>query len=190
MKVMVETSRLILRQWKSEDALPFYHLNSDAEVMRYFPQCLSREQSDAVIKRLTDMIDEKDWGFWAAERKDNGEFIGFVGLLAQSEQSEIPFTPFVEIGWRLSRANWGAGFASEAALGALSYAFCQIGVEAVYAFTALDNQPSRKVMERIGMQNTGRDFNHPKLESGHPLQRHCLYRISLNEWKKQTGDKQ
>jgi len=189
MKAIIETSRLILRQWKSEDALPFYQLNSDPQVMRYFPECLTRERSDAVIDRLTSMIDENGWGFWAVERKDNAEFIGFVGLLAQPEQSDIPFTPFVEIGWRLSRSSWGMGFATEAAQGALSYAFCHLGVDAVYSFTVLENLPSRKVMERIGMQNTGRDFNHPKLEAGHPLERHCLYKISLTDWKELTGGK-
>lgn len=182
MTVYLDTSRLQLRQWKESDLEPFYQLNSDEEVMRYFPDVLSKSRSDAVVARLSEMIDEKGWGFWAVEIKQTGEFIGFVGLLAQ-QKSAIPNSPLVEIGWRLAKSHWGKGYATEAAQASLKYAFETLSLSDVYSFTVLDNAPSRHVMSRIGMTNTEQDFDHPMLEDGHPLQRHCLYKITSEQWR-------
>lgn len=181
----IETERLRLRQWKDSDRRPFHQLNNDSEVMRYFPDVLSKSQSDAVISRLSDLIDQKGWGFWAVELKDSGEFIGFVGLLAQGE-SVIPNTPFIEIGWRLDAAFWGKGYATEAARASLEFAFTNLNVAEVYSFTVLDNLPSRQVMSRIGMADTGQNFNHPKIAAGHSLERHCLYKITYQRWCEQV----
>lgn len=128
------------------------------------------------------LIAERGWGFWAVEIKATGQFIGFVGLHYQDENSGIPHAPFVEIGWRLDAEFWGVGYAPEAAEKALEFAFTTLNCAKVYAFTALPNLPSLRVMQKLGMENTGQDFNHPKLESGHPLERHCLYRMTKQKW--------
>ncbi len=177
----IETPRLILRQWQASDLEPFHQLNRDPNVMRYFPAILSKQESDSIAERLTLIIEKTGWGFWAVELKETNEFIGFVGLLSQDE-SGIPETPFVEIGWRLSYAYWGKGYASEAAHACLKFAFEQLNLDAVYAFTALPNKPSRKVMERLEMHNIKHDFDHPSLAKGHVLERHCLYKITSNQW--------
>ncbi len=91
----------------------------------------------------------------------------------------------VEIGWRIDADHWGQGYAPEAAQAALSYGFNQLELEQIYSFTALSNLPSQRVMSKIGMQNTDEVFDHPKLPQGHPLQRHCLYSITRQQW--QTG---
>lgn len=179
---MLETQRLLLRQWKESDLLPYSQLNANADVMRYFPSVLSQAQSDAQVERLRQIIDNNGWGFWAVELKETGQFIGFVGLHRQEQNSGIPNAPLVEIGWRLDEPFWRKGYASEAANAALNYAFTQLGVACVYAFTALPNQPSQQVMKKIGMINTNHDFDHPKIEKGHPLERHCLYRITQQQW--------
>lgn len=173
---MITTERLQLRQWKDSDAQPFCDLNADPDVMRYFPACYSREETLAHIQAMIDSINQKKFGFWAAELRETGEFIGFIGLWHQP-LSTIPNTPFIEIGWRLAKCHWGKGLAPEGAMAALGYAFDQLAWPTVYAFTALPNQPSRRVMEKIGMTNTHQDFDHPRLPDNHPLQRHCLYAI-------------
>lgn len=174
----MESERLILRQWQDSDLKPFADLNADPEVMRYFPNCLSRVESDALAKYLQQMITERGWGFWAVELKTTHQFIGFVGLNSQDAQSGIPHVPLVEIGWRLAHSYWGQGYATEAAKLVLNYAFNTLKLTEVYAFTALINQASQRVMQRLGMSNMHADFNHPKVEKGHVLERHCLYKIS------------
>jgi RimJ/RimL family protein N-acetyltransferase len=96
---------------------------------------------------------------------------------------EAPFTPCVEIGWRLARAHWGRGYATEAARAALGHAFGPLGLGEVVAFTVPANVPSRAVMTRLGMTRTpADDFDHPLLPEGHPLRRHVLYRIARADW--------
>jgi ribosomal-protein-alanine N-acetyltransferase len=90
---------------------------------------------------------------------------------------EAHFTPAVEVGWRLARSAWGKGYATEAARAALTFGFEQVGLEEIVAFTAVGNQRSRAVMERLGMSHApADDFDHPGIPAGHPLRRHVLYR--------------
>ena len=99
---MIEAPRLILRQWRKEDRAPFAALNADRRVMAYFPKRLERAESDAMAARIAAFIAANGFGFWAAERKEDGALLGFVGLNAPSW--EAPFTPCIEIGWRLAHA--------------------------------------------------------------------------------------
>ena len=179
----METERLILRQWRDTDIPPFARLNADLAVMRFFPALLSADESAAIAQRMRGIISEKGWGFWAVELKSCHEFIGFVGLHEQPVESGIPHAPLVEIGWRIAAQHWGRGYAPEAGKVALDYAFAVLFLDEVYAFTAVPNEPSKRVMQKIGMQDTGQQFNHPKLPPGHDLERHCLYRISRERWR-------
>jgi RimJ/RimL family protein N-acetyltransferase len=89
-----------------------------------------------------------------------------------------PFTPCVEIGWRLARAHWGRGYAQEAAAAALDHGFGVLGLDEIVSFTVPANHRSRAVMERLGMRRSAADdFDHPRVPPGHPLRRHVLYRI-------------
>ncbi|MDQ8936872.1 GNAT family N-acetyltransferase [Acinetobacter rudis] len=170
----IETSRLILRQWRVQDHQPFIEMGLDPQVMRYFPNNLNETQSLKFIATVTSIIQQQGWGFWAVELKATGQFIGFVGLHHQPSQFE--FSPCVEIGWRLARAFWQQGYATEAAQAALKYAFETLQLEKVVAFTAKLNSPSEAVMQKIGMHKVD-EFNHPKLPMQHPLQLHVLYEI-------------
>jgi RimJ/RimL family protein N-acetyltransferase len=106
-----------------------------------------------------------------------GPFIGFVGLSVP--RFTAPFTPCVEIGWRLSREHWGNGYASEAASACLHFGFEKLTLKQIVAFTVPINKRSIGVMERIGMsRNPADDFDHPNLPLGDPLQRHVLYRLN------------
>lgn len=169
------TRRLVLRRWRDADREPFAALNADAEVMRHFPARLSREESDVLIERIKGHFDEHGFGLWALEVAGGPAFVGFVGLWRVS--FEAPFTPAVEIGWRLSREAWGQGYATEAAAAALAHGFERLGLREIVSYTVPANLRSRRVMERIGMQrDEGGDFDHPRLDPGHPLRRHVLYR--------------
>jgi len=172
--IEIGTPRLLLRAWRDSDRMPFHALNTDPRVMEFFPSVLSRDQSDAMAERCQHLIAEHGWGFWAVETRREQEFIGFIGLHPQPHA--LPFSPCVEIGWRLAHAHWGRGYAGEGALAALKTGFERLGFDEIVSFTALTNQRSRAVMERIGMRSIG-TFDHPALAAGHPLRRHCLYRI-------------
>lgn len=180
----IDTPRLRLRQWRAADRAPFAALNADPRVMEHFPSTLDRAASDAIAGRCEAHIAERGWGFWAAERQDSGDFIGFVGLNVPT--AALPFAPCVEIGWRLAHSAWGQGLASEAARAALSAGFGTLGLSEIVSFTALSNRRSQAVMERLGMRRTAEDFDHPVLPEGHPLRRHCLYRLDAEAWHATT----
>lgn len=180
-----DTARLRLRQWREGDLKPFADLNADPGVMAHFPAALERPASDALALRCQALIAERGWGFWAAELKEDGQFIGFVGL--HTPIAELPFSPCVEVGWRLARAHWGRGLASEAARGALKLGFEKLGLAEIVSFTAVGNLRSRAVMERIGMRRTDENFDHPAVPSGSPLRAHCLYRLDRDRWQEQPG---
>ena len=179
-EIELETQRLLLRQWQTHDLVPFARMSCDPLVMRYFPSLLSKPESDALAAKAKGLIAEKGWGFWAVELKSSHEFIGFVGLHYQEDT--IPNTPFIEVGWRLDKAFWGKGYAPEAANAALNFAFKTLEQTEVYAFTTLTNQPSQRVMEKLGMVNQAQNFSHPKLPPTHPLAPHCLYKITRQQW--------
>lgn len=180
-----DTPRLRLRQWRDDDLTPFAALNAAPDVMAHFPAPLQRQESDALARRCQALIAERGWGFWAAELEESGAFIGFVGLHAPL--AELPFAPCVEVGWRLARAHWGRGLASEAARAALKVGFERLGLAEIVSFTAIGNLRSRAVMERIGMRRTNEDFDHPAVPSGSPLRAHCLYRLDRESWQQQPG---
>lgn len=176
------TERLLLRQWREADLAPFAALNADPRVMEFFPRPLDRAESDALAARLSAFIRERGFGFWAAERKADGAFLGFVGLNAPAWTA--PFTPCVEIGWRLARACWGQGYATEAARAALAFGFATLGLAEIVAFTVPGNRRSRAVMERLGMhRDPAADFEHPAVPEGHALRRHVLYRLTRSAWR-------
>jgi ribosomal-protein-alanine N-acetyltransferase len=177
----LETERLLLRQWREQDLPVFAELNSDLEVMEYFPKPLNREESDAIAQKCESLISERGWGFWATEIKDSGEFIGFVGL--HKPKATLPFSPCVEIGWRLLKKYWGNGYASEAAREALKYSFEILCLNEVVSFTTVSNFRSQAVMERLGLHNTHQNFEHPDLPKGHALSKHVLYKITKSEWQ-------
>ena len=177
----LSTSRLSLRQWRASDREPFFRLNADPAVMEFLGGCLERPESDALAQQLEAEIAHQGWGLWAVEARASGAYVGFVGLRAPS--FEAHFTPCVEIGWRLARASWGQGFATEAGRECLRFAFETLALPEVVSFTVPANQRSRAVMERLGLLRvTGGDFDHPRLPSGHPLRRHVLYRLRRAQW--------
>jgi RimJ/RimL family protein N-acetyltransferase len=171
------TQRLVMRPWKDEDLSAFAAMNDDADVMAFMPKRLSREESDALALRIREQIDTAGWGLWALEVTGIARFAGFVGLSVP--RFEAHFTPCVEIGWRLPKAHWGKGYATEAGRAAVAYGFETLRLAEIVSFTTEGNWRSRAVMDRLGMRHDSRDdFNHPNLDAGHPLRRHVLYRLA------------
>ncbi len=181
---MLKTERLILRQWRQEDLEAFALLNSDPRVREFFSGVLSRQESDASVKLMSDHIQRCGWGFWAASLIQTDQFIGFIGLEDVHFSAHFnKLSPAVEIGWRLAFDHWGKGYATEGALAALQYGFEKLNLNEIVSFTAVNNTRSRHVMEKIGMQRDPLgDFDHPKLPIDCPIKRQVLYRLKSCEW--------
>jgi ribosomal-protein-alanine N-acetyltransferase len=172
---VIETPRMILRPWREEDLAPYAALNADPEVRRYWPTTLSREESDAQATGLQKHIEGHSFGFWAAEVPGVAPFIGFVGLLHVGP--DLPFGPAVEAGWRLARAYWGYGYATEGARAARADGFGRLGLSEIVAYAVAVNSPSRRVMERVGMtHDPADDFDRKDRKPDDPLLRYVVYR--------------
>jgi RimJ/RimL family protein N-acetyltransferase len=172
----LRTGRLLLRRWRPADLDYFAAMNADSDVMRFFVRPLSREESDASAHRLIGYCDE-GLGPWSLEVPGEAPFIGFAG--AWPTRSELPFAPAVEIGWRLDKAYWGRGYATEASRAALKDAFERSDMDEIVAYAAAANAPSIRVMRSIGMRrDTEADFNHPHFPADDPNRRFVLFRLS------------
>lgn len=158
-------------------------MNADLRVMKYFPAPLSLEESDQQAHLIMKHIQENGWGFWAVEVPNVADFIGFIGLRKVSFSA--PFTPAIEIGWRLAFDYWGHGYAMEGARACLQYGFETLQLKEIVSFAPIVNLPSQRVMQEIGMHRSlADDFDHPKLPADCPVRLHALYRISRSEWEK------
>ncbi|BBV02104.1 MULTISPECIES: GNAT family N-acetyltransferase [Providencia] len=181
----LETARLRLRGWQEEDKQPLYQMNSHPDVMRYFPSVLNEQQNAQFMETIIDKFAQQGgWGLWAVELKSNKQFIGFIGLNIPA--ANLPFSPCVEIGWRLLPEYWRHGYATEGAHAAIKFAFEQLKLEELVAFTAVVNLPSESVMQRLGMIKHPNNFYHPALPDGHWLQEHVLYRIKASDYLKSS----
>lgn len=177
----LSTERLRLRDWTDADLEPFAALNADPEVMEFLPRALTRAESDEMVQRIRSHFDENGFGLWAAEETGSSAFMGFVGLAVPT--FEAPFMPCVEVGWRLARAHWGKGYATEAARAALRFGFEKVGLEEILSFTVPMNDRSQSVMRKLGMtHDPADDFEHPRMPVGDRLRGHVLYRLPKQTW--------
>src|SRR2546430_8917117 len=146
----LETERLVLRSWQNGDREPFARLNADPVVMEHFPGVLSWAESDSFAARIDAHFKDHGYGLWAVEVPGDASFIGFVGLSVPS--FDAPFMPAVEVGWRIDKAYWGRGFATEAGHAAVADGFERVGLAEIVSFTTPANMRSIRVMERLGMK--------------------------------------
>ncbi|NYF90291.1 GNAT family N-acetyltransferase [Tunturiibacter empetritectus] len=174
----LETPRLLLRRWQETDRAPFAAMNADPAVMRFYPAPFTRQESDESIDRYLAAFEREGFSFFAATLRETGAFAGTIGL--QTMRDAVPNLPqpAVEIGWRLTLDHQGLGLAMEGARAIVDFAFRQLALAEVVAITTLANHPSRRVMEKLGMTHRSElDFNHPRVPSGHPYERHTLYSL-------------
>lgn len=171
------TERLVLRPWRDADLDPYCALCADAEVMRYFPWTMDREESEASMARFRAHFAEYGWGPWVVEIPGKTDFAGVIGL--SQVRSETHFTPAVEVAWRLFTEFQGRGYATEAARECVRFGFERAGLEEIVAMCVPDNRASRRIMEKLGMsRDPADDFNHPAVPADHPMRRCVLYRLS------------
>ncbi len=167
---------MILRDWRDDDVEAWVQMNADPRVAEFLRGPYSREHSESAAAGIRRELHNNGYGWWAVEVRGGPPFAGAIVL--QAVPFAAPFAPAYEIGWRFAFGSWGHGYATEGATAALRHAFDRLRWPEVVAFTAQTNLRSRRVMERLQMTyDPADDFDHPKLEPGHPLRRQVLYRI-------------
>ena len=172
---MIETPRLLLRSWRADDLDPFHAICSDPAVMATLGPVLSREETAALIERVSTREREHGHTFWALERLADARLIGWCGVIRGSAG---PVEGKAEIGWRLASDCWGHGYVTEAARACADWYFAHRDGDAIWAITSTTNQRSRAVMERLGMRHHPElDFDHPRLPADSPLLRHVAYEL-------------
>ena len=170
-KYLFESERLGFRNWIKEDLNSIAELNADVEVMEYFPNPLTRNETASFLERLQKHYSKRGYNYFATEILATGEFIGFIGLEYQNYESDC--TPATDIGWRLKKAAWGKGLATEGAIRCLKYGFNELKLDKIIATCTLNNSNSENVMKKIGMTKMGQ-FNHPKLKV-YPEYEKCMW---------------
>ena len=177
---MIETERLILRDWREEDIEPFIrHTNTEA-VMRWLGGTKSPEQLETAIRtRMMRWQEERGFTFWAVERKEDGELLGFCGIKIADDPGTL-VEGLHEVGWRLREDAWGQGYAKEAAAASLDYAFEKLGAERVVALTVEGNGPSWGLMKRLGMERREElDYDGPDWAEGRVI----VYEMRSEQWR-------
>ncbi|KFB09734.1 GNAT family N-acetyltransferase [Nitratireductor basaltis] len=182
---LLQTERLLIRNWQESDRALFHRINSDDRVMSFFPFRRNRAEADEMMDGLSREISDLGYGLAALERKDDGQVIGFTGIRKVQDLPVLPDSSH-EIGWRLIPEAWGKGFATEAANAWLVFAFRRLQLAEIHSFAVHDNLASLAVMQRIGMRELdGKAFDHPAVPDSHPhLKRHRLYRLKAEEWER------
>lgn len=176
MKYIFTSDRLGFRNWRSSDLTFLNKLNSNKEVMKYFPKTSSKNENMKFILKMKSMFNTKGYCYFVVESLQSKEIIGFIGLAYQDYEAE--FTPAIDIGWRLMPEFWGKGFATEGARRVLIFAQNDLQIKTIFAIAPVINHRSIEIMERIGMSYQY-DFNHSKLHAYKSIETCSLYSANL-----------
>jgi len=172
------SARLGFRQWQEKDIAPFSLLCADPNVMEFFPNILTQEETIQLISQFNKHLEIHQTTFFAVDLLENKEFIGFIGMIYKKDKCEFAEPPAIEIGWRLKHSSWGNGYATEGARRCLEYCKDTLNETIVHSITPIPNVKSEQVMRKIGMKKIG-EYNYSKIAKGHWLERHVIYKIHL-----------
>ena len=182
-KIVAATERLRLRTWDDEDELRFFKIMNTPAVMRWLGGLQTIDGWHAAFDRL--LAYERDFGFtfWIAERKEDGEMLGFCGLKRANAPGADAIAGEVEIGWRLREEAWGKGYAKEAAIASLDLAFDRFDAPRVVAVTAAGNASSRGLMRRLGMKRREEfDFVDQRFAPDSNVNPQVVYVVEPSDW--------
>ncbi len=184
-----ETTRLIMRDWRTDDWDEFWRVTNTPAVMRWLGDELEPVKMQAAWDRLQGYARDYGHTFWLLERKDDGghlagAVLGFCGL-KRSNVVDRKVTGMMEIGWRLREDAWGCGYAKEAALASLDLGFGRFGADEIVALTVEGNAPSWGLMKRLGMMRR-KDLDFIDDQLTHELAPHIVYAITREQWEQQA----
>jgi RimJ/RimL family protein N-acetyltransferase len=172
---IIKSTRLGLRGWIAEDLDRLTKMNKNEEVMRFFPSTQTEEQSKAAFDRFSRHFNQYGFGFFVAETLDKKDWLGFIGM--QHVSFDAPFTPAIEVGYRLLPEYWGKGYATEGTKACIQYGFDHLLLDRIVSYTPKLNLPSQRVMQKSGLKFKG-EFEHPLLKDDSQLKLSVLYEIN------------
>jgi ribosomal-protein-alanine N-acetyltransferase len=144
---ILETPRLILREFRPGDVNALALTLSDVETMRFYPAPFDRVGVEDWISRNLRRYREQGHGLWAMILKSCGELVGDCGLTLQ----DVEGANEIEIGYHVRRDLWGQGLATEAARACRDLGFARLPAERLISLIRPENLPSRRVAEKNGM---------------------------------------
>lgn len=183
-----ETERLRLTTWDDAAWAGFFEGTNTPEVMEWLGGVMDADGMVAQRARAETCLADNGFCFWAVERKADGAILGFCGLKrVNAEGAHNPGD--MEIGWRFASFAQGQGYAREAATCAMQAAFEDFNAPHVVAITIIENEPSWRLMQKLGMERrTDLDFTDPRYDA--PLANAILYAITAEDWADARPSKQ
>ena len=172
-KYLFTSARLGFRNWRLGDIDKMHEINSDEKVMEFFPCIPTKEQTTEFIERMKKQFEDKGFCYFAVDKLEDNDFIGFIGLSEQTYDAD--FTPCIDIGWRIKSSEWNKGFATEGAKRCLSYASDNLKLEKIYSIAPKINIRSEHIMSKIGLKKQY-EFEHPLLANDERLKYCVLYK--------------
>lgn len=150
---VLETERLILRDFSFSDTRDLYIIRSNPKVMEFMdsPKHQSLSDTEEMITLMLDSFMDETGVNWAIESKENGKMIGYIGFWRL-----IPEHVRAEIGYALKPPVWGKGYMKEAAWEVLRFGFEQLGLHSVEANVNPANLASARLLKSLGFQLEGR----------------------------------
>jgi RimJ/RimL family protein N-acetyltransferase len=186
-EIFLETERLLLRRFTEQDVDDLVELDGDPDVMHFVtggrPTPRAEIEDDVLPAFLDYYARFAGYGFWAAIEKSTGRFLGWFHF----RPANAARPDEVELGYRLHRAAWGKGYATEGSRALIDKGFAELGVERVVAFTMVVHVASRRVLEKSGLRFV-RIFHEPwpdRIEGEE--EGDVEYALSRSEWEEQTA---
>ena len=172
MKRIIETERLVLREYAMADFSGLYKILSDTETMKHYPKPYDERGTLRWLEWSLDNYAKYGFGLWAIELKDTGEFIGDAGITMQNIDGET----LHEIGYHIDKRHWRCGYAKEAASAVRDWFFENTDFDFVYSYMTKTNVPSYSTAASIGMKRI-KEFTDTDYSA-------CfVYGLSRQEWE-------
>lgn len=171
--MIIETDRLILREYIPEDFNALFEILSDAETMKHYPAPFDATKTRNWINRNIDNYKKYGFGLWAVILKETGKFIGDCGITMQNIDGEI----LPEIGYHIHKKHWRKGYAKEAASAVRNWFFHNTRYDIIYSYMKYTNIASYSTAVAIGMKKTKEYSDFANTVS-------YVYAITREEWNK------
>lgn len=170
--MVIETERLMLREYKLEDFDALYEIVSDTETMQHYPAPFDEKKTKDWITWNLDNYEKYGFGLWAVILKETGEMIGDCGITIQNIDGEM----LPEIGYHINKKYWRKGFGSEAAKAVRDWVFTNTDYDIIYSYMKYTNVGSYSTAIANGMKKV-KEYPDAKNKISY------AYAITREEWE-------
>jgi ribosomal-protein-alanine N-acetyltransferase len=171
-RIVLETERLLLREFVPKDVDSMYAVLGDAAIMGFYPHPFSREETAGWVEWNRERYSANGFGLWAVVLKETGEVAGDTGLTIQTVDGE----DLVEVGWHINRRLQRRGLATEAGRACLDHGFGTLALDRIVSIIRPENVPSWRVAENLGMRVWKESVRHDLV--------HRIYLLTREDWER------